>query len=894
MTADKLPWVVAVGLVLACGDDDDAGRAPDGGLQQDATLTRPDASTRPDAMPGRPDGPILPDAATTPPPTVVGSTPADGADGVPADTSVRIVFSQPIDAVASASAVTLTDADGGALELVSLAPPDPQTLLFRLASSPPRGAQLVLRVAEAVGTSGVVQAEPFVASFRIDRLGAVPPRLGTLEVAALDCTDAYELPAEIDGPDGLAAVGLSWDDLHSTVAWVAPNRGVMPWISDNSRTVASVRIDVERGPNVGQCYVRAVRTATSSGGAAVVRALSAFHDPSVGLDSLTESFYRAPDYDEEGLDRPLTTALRGLFEALTPVAGSPMVAWSEGLEDDVLAVEEALPPVLAAALADFVLAVGEAHLLRESALNGVPFEAWSSIAEEIVARNYVARPDLRVLEPEPLLDLTRTFSGTEQIDLFELADMSRAAQRVFGASETLADVADDVREFDGPGLDVLTPVGRFVVRPGPVDHKDAPDDAALILDLGGDDQYPGRVASTHRPYLVASVLIDVVGNDRYGPEGFDLKTASGGIAFSSQGAFTQGLGLLGVALLHDLSGDDTYRATLMSQGAGIMGVGALIDDRGVDSYHGTFFAQGTGQVGVGMLWDQAGDDAYVLGGHGQGVGRPRGLGTLIDGAGDDDYLALHDDDPPVLLEKYRVFFPSPYFDEGPPPEPGEEPVPEQHNQSVAQGVGWGFRFDWFTDETNWAGGFGSLLDFGSGRDVHFADAMSMGQGFVYGLGLLHDDGGDDIYRAFWWAFGSGTHMGTGMFMEGGGDDDLTIGQFSAGLGHDTGISWYIDRGGDDRYGGQMTYGRALDEGLSFFIEEGGMEIYEGINSTNHGICQHREPELLGLERVGLFIDLGGEVDAYLTGNVSAMNDASWYQSPRGGSPAFKRGIGLDR
>jgi len=425
------------------------------------------------------------------------------------------------------------------------------------------------------------------------------------------------------------------------------------------------------------------------------------------------------------------------------------------------------------------------------------------------------------------------------------------------------------------------------VRPSSTDDADAPDDAALIVDLGGDDAYPGRVGSTHRSHLAASVLIDVAGNDTYGPADWTLRTVERkASAFDHRDGLTQGAGLFGVGLVIDGAGDDTYRSTVFGQGMGLFGVGALYDVAGTDTYDATYFGQGAGQAGVGLLLDRAGDDVYTLGSSGMGMGRPRGQGVLLDLAGDDDYLALHDDDAPELLEKYPLWFPSGYRDE----------LDEEHNMSVAMGVGWGFRGDWFTDMTNWAGGLGAAIDLGDGNDVRFADAMSMGQGFVYGMGLLYDDGGDDAYRAFWWSFGSGTHMGTGVMMENGGNDDLTIGQFSAALGHDTGISWYIDGGGDDRYAGRMTYGRALDHGLAFFVEESGDDIYEGLLERNHGLCDiNPEVPINGLDRLGLFMDLGGGADAYLTPNPFAENDGAWYQDPaRGGAPTEKRGIGLDR
>jgi len=767
--------------------------------------------------------------------------------------------------------------DGPTLRFVPRAPLAPRT-------------PWVLRIDAAANRDGIATAEPVELRFTTGGTEAVPPALGELATRSLDCRGRQPLPPEIAGDDGLGALGWTFERLHVPVAWPLSNRAVMPWISDNSRSVPSARIDVERTPETGRCFVDELRGGLAEGLAAVIRAQSAFHDASVGLDTLTLASYAAPEYPDAELNFPLASALWGLFVGIEPVSDAPDVEWSASLREAIEGVEAAYPTPLTEALADFVHAVGEAHVLRESAAGGLGSEAWAATARSIAPYSYDRTPFIWWEPITVLPDLKAVPDGgpRERLELFELQDMSRAGQRVAQAAEALAEVARDVGAFDAPALNVETPLGRFVVRPSDEGDAAAPDDAALVLDLGGNDAYPGRVGSTHLTHLAASVLIDVAGDDTYGPQAWALRrTNDRESAFAIDDGLTQGAGLFGVGLVIDVTGDDTYRSTVFGQGIGLLGVGALYDLAGNDRYDSTFMGQGTGQLGAGLLVDVEGDDAYTVGSHGQGVGRPRGQGVLLDGSGHDDYLALHDDDAPQLLEKYPLWFPSGYTDE----------LGEEHNMSVAMGVGWGFRGDWFpSDQTNWAGGFGAAVDLGDGDDVRFADAMSMGQGFVYGMGLLYDDGGDDIYRAFWWSFGSGTHMGTGLMIENGGHDDLTIGQFSAALGHDTGISWYIDRGGDDRYAGQMTYGRALDQGLAFFVDEGGNDIYEGVRGVNHGICDiNPEVPVDGLDRLGLFMDLGGGQDAYLTPNDPAENDAVWYQAPhRGGDPEEKQGIGLDR
>jgi hypothetical protein len=858
-------------LQSACGEEGPNGvGATDGGVLDAAA----DAGGTSDA------------GATPPAPEIIGTVPTDGATRVdPADPLV-VTFSAPI-APDSGDRATLSPGGDGAPVALNATVEGSDLRLVPASPLAPR-TDYVLQVAEVEGTRGGVQPEPLRLRFTTGGTEPVSPVLGSIDTSPLDCRDRYVLPAEIAGPEGLGQFGWEWSVLHVPVAWPFSNRGVMPWISDNSRSVPSVRVNAERAPETSRCLVEELRTGTSVGLAEVIRAQSAFHDPTVGLDTLSFATYAAPAYPDAELSFPLTSALWGLFTGITPVEGAPAVQWTAQSRAQIESVEAAYPEALVAALADFAHAVGEAHILRASAAGAPGSARWAQMARSIVPRAY-DRSDLIWLEPVSVLpDLSEPQGGgTQLIDVLELADLNRAAQRVASAAEAVRAAAEASGPFEGPTLDVVTPVGRFLVRPSETAHTDAPDDAALVLDLGGDDAYPGTVGSTHLSHLAASVLIDVAGNDTYGPQDWTLRTATRKLdAFDFRDGLTQGAGLFGVGMVIDGAGDDVYRSTVFGQGVGLFGVGVLYDVAGGDSYDATYFGQGAGQVGVGLLLDGAGNDAYTLGSSGMGMGRPRGQGILLDVAGDDDYLALHDDDAPELLEKYPLWFPSGYRDE----------LDEEHNMSVAMGVGWGFRGDWFTDETNWAGGLGAAIDLGNGNDVRFADAMSMGQGFVYGMGLLYDDGGDDVYRAFWWSFGSGTHMGTGVMIENDGNDDLTIGQFSAALGHDTGISWYLDLGGDDLYAGRMTYGRALDHGLAFFVEESGDDIYEGLLQRNHGLCDiNPDAPVDGLIRLGLFMDLGAGADAYLTPNPFAGNDAAWYQDPaRGGIPSEKRGVGLDR
>ncbi|MBD3286552.1 hypothetical protein GF359_08270, partial [candidate division WOR-3 bacterium] len=128
-----------------------------------------------------------------------------------------------------------------------------------------------------------------------------------------------------------------------------------------------------------------------------------------------------------------------------------------------------------------------------------------------------------------------------------------------------------------------TPHGAFIVSG--VSNDALAEDAAIVIDLGGDDFYEGKQASG---IMQISLIIDHKGNDTY--EAVDIN-------------YTQGFGFMGLGYLIDLEGDDVYKARHFSQGAGILGVGAIWDAGGNDSYDAHAFCQGAGAFGLGIILD---------------------------------------------------------------------------------------------------------------------------------------------------------------------------------------------------------------------------------------------------------------------------------------------------
>jgi hypothetical protein len=124
----------------------------------------------------------------------------------------------------------------------------------------------------------------------------------------------------------------------------------------------------------------------------------------------------------------------------------------------------------------------------------------------------------------------------------------------FLTQDNLALLKEDlVNRFAAKEGDILyeamTPIGRVIVgNTGPNVYAE---DAALILDLGGDDLYLNNAGGT-RPGMPVSLVIDFEGNDRY----------------TGRENFSQGAGLLGGGFLLDLGGSDTFVGLTGSQGAG--------------------------------------------------------------------------------------------------------------------------------------------------------------------------------------------------------------------------------------------------------------------------------------------------------------------------------------
>jgi hypothetical protein len=246
------------------------------------------------------------------------------------------------------------------------------------------------------------------------------------------------------------------------------------------------------------------------------------------------------------------------------------------------------------------------------------------------------------------------------------------------------------------------------------------------------------------------------------------------------------------------------------------------------------------------------------------------MGVLMDIKGNDNYMA----------NDSTIDFPSSQA--------------KEHNTSMCQGVGFGWRAD-FIDGHSLAGGVGMLLD-AEGDDLYSAGVFAQGCAYWYGVGILTDEKGDDNYSGIWYVQGSGAHFGVGILNDGEGDDHYraTI-NMAQGAGHDFTIGYLLDESGDDVYHApNLSLGGGNANGVGIFWDKSGNDKYNveaatTLGRANIGSRGSLRDHMLCL---GLFLDTGGQ-DKY--SKPFAKDNLIWTQ--RGLNEEFpletEKGVGLD-
>ncbi len=426
--------------------------------------------------------------------------------------------------------------------------------------------------------------------------------------------------------------------------------------------------------------------------------------------------------------------------------------------------------------------------------------------------------------------------------LVPLTDSQLLTQLKQIAAENSVDVqgvtGDVVRRINTPGGDIV--IGSAEKN---VYRLDSMPGVSVVIDLGGNDVYHDGTVSLRRPVLI---VIDLEGDDSY----------------RSRKPGVQGSAILGVSMLLDYDGNDSYGALDMAQASALAGAGILIDYAGDDTYQGVRRVQGHALAGVGILLDRAGNDSYRGAMWTQGLGAPLGFGVLDDLEGNDRYYTGG-----RWYDNYEET-------------PGYE--------GWGQGIGMGIR-----QVAN--GGVGVILD-GAGDDLYEYDYLAHGGGYWCGTGFARDFGGNDQrlgatsrefdnsprterpYQRF--SNGFGCHYALGFLFDDGGDDVYHGTVMGLGFAWDCAVAYLCDFGGHDKYTATKgnTQGQGAQAGLGVIYDYDGNDEYVGYGQgyASKSIWYHQLPQCGG--NFSFVVDYGGR-DKY---GCEASNNSYLQRGDYGG------------
>lgn len=483
------------------------------------------------------------------------------------------------------------------------------------------------------------------------------------------------------------------------------------------------------------------------------------------------------------------------------------------------------------AYADLIASIverAEGHI--RNAFSGLSEDEYKTLLTSSLAfvRNFIS-PGLLNAE-----DLTRFISIASKVDRDEINEAFMSLAWLFSVehigilrylssrADSFGSVEKEGRSLGGEILLSRQSSSGLILIGGPGSNIYM-EDAAVIIDLGGDDTYlnnsgssvyESRGAEISRMTSSVSIVIDVKGNDSY------LSTRTG----------SMGSGIMGVGVLMDIEGEDIYSGSILSQGSGFLGIGCLVDLRGNDLYSAQEISQGAALFGSGALLDERGDDKYSGAKYIQGFGGPGGRGLMLDISGNDLYRAG---------VKYGSTYGTPGV-----------------YHTVAQGAGWGWR-------GKAGGGVGILQDI-TGDDIYIAGNFSQGTGYYLGLGVLMDEEGDDRYVGSRYCQGSAAHLAAGIILDRKGSDSYNARiAASQGGAWDLAFACALDLEGDDKYeGGDLAMGAAAQNAMGLFYDGYGKDRYSanpigfgyGGDLTYEGGRQ--------AANIGIFLDTGGCMDLY--------------------------------
>ena len=484
---------------------------------------------------------------------------------------------------------------------------------------------------------------------------------------------------------------------------------------------------------------------------------------------------------------PLVSAATRAFEAagaqMRTIVFGKKADWPDH-EAGIQKQLEGVDPDLQKLVASLLLNVVDAWTWRKLAIRNVDGEKLRAVFN---MRDFHGHSGDGQTYPWQVDDVVKDLD--EQSLYYAAQKAVQAAHDAARQLKALVDAAPD--KHSGLSVNFVTPLGRIVLS-GTTDDTHRYTDAAILIDLGGNDTYLGSVGATASLEVPVSIAIDLAGDDQY--------------RCDQESVITQGAGIFGAGILMDLDGNDSYEAKKGAQGYGLFGLGLLADYRGDDKYTLGYSGQGAAYFGIGLNLDAEGNDTFYLFGDGQGFGGTGGVGILANVSGDDSYTA-----EPLAEKAGR---------------------PDYHSQnkvavSQAQGCGAGMRADGSHGHA-WAGGLGALLDI-EGNDKYEAGNWSIGTGYWFATGIVYDGSGNDVYRSVYFTQASGAHFCIGAIIDEGGDDKHILHETAgAGIafGWDFTVALLIDKGGNDYYEAhRISIANAQIRSNALLVDIGGDDTY---------------------------------------------------------------------
>lgn len=409
---------------------------------------------------------------------------------------------------------------------------------------------------------------------------------------------------------------------------------------------------------------------------------------------------------------------------------------------------------------------------------------------ELASRRILGADDVAYLHDDLRTKMLKlTLQGdTELADVLARADMAQAAAAASRVANAMLVVAD---LLPATGCERVLDL-PFVAVGSPCDDVYAESDTLFILvDYGGNDVYLNNAGAGIAGVGVGIAIDQGDGNDLY-------RAASG----------AQGSATVGVGILVDEGGSDSYDLAQFGQGFATAGIALLYDQgAGDDAYTSDVVTSiGTragGLGGIGILRDDGGRDSHEVGGlDGFIYGAAGGLGLLLDFGVEDGDVYRAVDQHVILLGSDLGWFVGPVMVSA-----------EVHAEAILYEEGGDTVYDCgdhVRQGCEGAGGVGGIalhLDLG-GDDVYALGAsvtpvqagllpvFPSGQGVAYGegsappgpgIGLLRDLAGNDIYVASAYAQGYATG-GVGLLLDEAGADSYSLGAGLVG-GRGDGQTW---------------------------------------------------------------------------------------------------------